>query len=612
MKYFISACLSVVYMVGWGAMVSSAVDLKKSNVIVITSEELKQGLYGQDLFGVLSAIGTKTGITVKSSSDVGAEDWLVIRGLPRDSSRNVLVLIDGMPLNDSYSESNEFEHVPPLELVERIVVYKPPMPVRFGGYTAAIEIFTKKDPAHHRSRVSGATGDYETRLTSLSTEGLLGKLSYILVMDYIETDNLTGERRTPPKENLIYGDRSYRKVSPALKLMYDVSDNSRISMYLQYVNSEKFFSDKLFRGEKEGRTREVLNFNVNYIRRSMAGSNLLLTLFRTSEAYKLNLMMHPDVREQNRYKHGMRVEWSSPLSGKHRLSLGGDYTYLYTRENLGSALALEDVSFYGVFVEDLFALDERTSFVFGMRLDNHSETDSAYNPYISVTYAPSESTSLYGIWNRSIRWPSLTEFNLMNPQTGLYGEKLEALELGVNRRIDNNVSVKFAFYRLKLQKESEFFMNTTVFPPVFYQRNAPDEIVSRGFETELNFTITKNLKAFLNHTYTEAERRPSGLYVNYGPPENIANAGLSYLDDKTIFQIVSRYASEAKGVQRMGGKPTSLEEWFVVDVAYGFKVARNLNLFVRGSNIFDVEYETFDGRPMFGRVIIGGLEASFP
>lgn len=82
------------------------------NAIEFTRSEIQSGQYGQDLFQILSLVSTRAGITFKSSSDVGAEDWLLIRGFPRDSSRNVLVLFDGRPINTATSDAVEISDVP--------------------------------------------------------------------------------------------------------------------------------------------------------------------------------------------------------------------------------------------------------------------------------------------------------------------------------------------------------------------------------------------------------------------------------------------------------------------------------------------------------------------
>ncbi len=588
-----------------------AEELTPPNVLIITARELKEGAYGYDFFDILAALRIKTGITVKSSSDVGAEDWLLIRGLPRDSSRNILVLIDGLPLNDALSESNEFEHIPLFDLIEKIIVYKPPIPVRFGGYTAAIEILTKGRPEEYKTEISGALGEYKSGFSSILTEGLYKIFFYRINLDYIRTDNLTGVRRTPPKNNIVYGDRSYWKIRSAAKLMYNFAAASQLSFYTQYVENDKFFSDEIFRGEKERRDRRLINFNLNYQWNPWKESNLLLSLFRADESYKLNLMMHPSVRDQDRYKQGIRLRWDFALPAKQRVSIGGDVTNLHTEEKLGTLLSLTDASFYSLYVEDQITPLENINLNLGLRLDNHSEAKLHWNPYISVVFKPFGSTFFFGIWGKSTRWPSLSEFDEKNPQIGLEGEELETFEFGVNQGIGKNIFAKLSVFRLELEKESKFFMDVTRYPPLMYQRNELDKVRSNGIEAEIDFSITENLRGFLDYTFNKVEKTPGGESIDYGGPQNLANIGMIYVKGRGNLNITARYGSKAKGVQRMMGSPTQLSDWLIIDLVTNLETTKNLDLFIRVSNLFDRQYETFDGRPMFGRTVIGGLSVEF-
>lgn len=577
------------------------------NTLVITSQELESGVYGYDLFDVLAVLKIKTGITVKSSSDVGAEDWLLIRGLPRDSSRNVLVIVDGMPLNDAFSEANEFEHIPPVDLIEKIVVYKPPMPVRFGGYTAAIEIFTKGKPEENETEISGAVGGYKSGFLSLTSQGGYKNFYYRSSIDYLRTDNLTGVRRTPPNEQIVYGDRSYWKIRPAVKLMYDFSENSQVSLYAQYVESKKMFSDEIFRDEEEKRQRRLSNFILNYAWKLGEDSGFLFSVFRSDESYKLNLMMHPSVRDQKRYKQGVRLNLSFDLSARHRISFGGSFTDLYTQEKKGTSLSLTDANFFDLYLEDKISILDNANLILGLRVDDHSEEQTGWNPYISIVYGPFDTTSIFGIWGKSTRWPSLSEFDSRNPEIGLEGEAWETFELGMAQRIGKKIAAKVSFFHLELERESKFFMDFTHYPPSFYQRNEPDKLRSFGIEAEMNVFFTKDLKGYFSYTFNDVQRRPGGDPVDFGGPQNLANVGLVYARGKRSLSLMARYGSKTQGIQRMMGHPTELNDWLILDLAGKMQIIKNLSLFFRTSNVLDTSYETFDGRPMFGRTIVGGI-----
>ena len=98
-----------------------------------------------------------------------------------------------------------------------------------------------------------------------------------------------------------------------------------------------------------------------------------------------------------------------------------------------------------------------------------------------------------------------------------------------------------------------------------------------------------------------------GSPVSFGGPENLFNGGLSYSSRRFSVHGALRCGGEARGVQGMGGPATSLDGWCLVDAAGSLELTRGFGLVTRISNLFDTPHETFDGRPMFGRVATLGL-----
>lgn len=581
------------------------------NAEVITREELRDGLFGYDLFDVLAALARRAGITVKSSSDVGAEDWLLVRGLPRDSARNVLVLIDGMPLNDAASEANEFEHLPPVELIERIVVYRPPLPARFGGYHAVIEVRTRRGPQREgaRGEVAMAGGSRGTRMASVGAEGRAGRVSWLASLDHLRTDNLTGVRRTPPKADQVYGDRSYRRTKPAAKVTYGDGAGG-LAFYGQYVTSRKFFSDEIFRGERERRDRRLAAFNLAGWVRPSEAMRIEWNLFRADERYRLNLRMHPSVRDQDRYKQGARVTWTWAPSPRQRLLAGGEVTESYARERLGTPRPLTRLTRSGLFVEYALRPAERLTVELGARRDGLSRAASRWSGSAALRVRPDARTELYALWSRTVRWPALSEVASWDPALPVEGERLQGGEVGLRRRLaGGRAHLRLSAFDLRLRGEAKFVMDRSRFPPFFGYRPQADEVRSRGLELALDTALSARWRAFANLTYNAVERRPGGRPVDFSGPRRLANAGLRYGDGRLTVDLAGRYGGRAEGVQAMGGRPTALAAWFLVDAAVRFRAARHLEAFARGSNLLDRRYETFDGRPMFGRVVVAGISA---
>lgn len=608
MKYLLHTLRTMFFLISAGL---SLVTAQQANTIVITADELLNGVYGYDLYDVISAIRNKAGITIKSSSDIGAEDWVLVRGLPRDSGRNLLVLIDGMPLNDALSGSNEFAHIPPIEMIEKIVVYKQSLPARFGGATAAIEIITRSSIQQQKTEIAGAYGEYKSGFGSVFSEGKSGLFSYSGIIDYLRTANLSGITRTPPRQTLVYGSRNYWLVRPTAKLIYTPSESSQLALYGQYIDSYKYYSDIIYRGEREFRDRSLFNLNLIYRTKIFENSQFTANIFRSSESYKFNLQQHPSIRDQRRNVQGGRFDLSLQQFRNHQISIGGSVTNSFAEELKGTPLNLKSVTFWGLYAEDRFTTIDRLNITLGVRIDGHSQTAAFLNPNFGLSFLPSEGTTLYALWGRSTRWPSLDEFSSRNIQLGLQAERMQSGEIGIEQTIlPSLLTVKVSAFQIRLRNEAKFFMNLASNPPQFYYRSASDDISSRGVETQLSLRLSKNLNGFANYTYNEVKRTSGGAPVDFGGSKHLANLGLTYAVSTFSSTLTVEYGGKAIGVQADGARPSTLNDWLLVNFGVNVRVTPFASVFVRVSNLLNRLYETFDGRPMFGRVLVSGISVN--
>jgi len=576
---------------------------------VITAADLEAGLYGYDLSDVLAALALEAGLAVKSSSDLGAEDWLLLRGLPRDSARNVLVLVDGMPLNDALSGSVELQHLPPLEVIDRIVVHKPPLPARFGGYLGAIEVFTR-DAETTEGEIAAAAGGYGSRFASAVAGTSGDRFSLLMAVDYLQTDNLTGVRRAPPKETEVYGDRSYEAVKPVAKLAWRPGKGSRFSLLAQYVASEKLFSDIVYRDEREHRDRRLTSFDLGYDWRPNDDTAITAVLFRSDESYELNLAQHPNVRDQDRTVEGARVDGRALVGGRHALSFGGSATRFRAEERLGAPLTLDSVRIADLYLSDRIALADAVSLTVGLRLDSSSEAGDELSPSATLVYRPVENVHLHAAWSRSVRWPTLSELSAMDPALGLEGERLQGFELGATADLaPGRTTAGLTYFHLTLEDEATLVADFTGPFPRFYYANAPATVRSRGVEAWLASDLGRGWRASVNATWNEVVDRDDGEPIPYSAPEWLANGVLSYTRGRLSGRLEVRYGGEARGVQAMMAPPTELDRWLLVNLAGKVRVRGSLSAFARVVNLLDETYETFDGRPMFGRTAVAG--ASF-
>ena len=121
------------------------------NAIVIEGEQLQRLFLGgisDDRFGIFSLLSLQTGLTFRSTGDPAAENWFLVRGFGRDNSRLTLVLLDGRPVNLASNNTVKFDDLP-LPLIDRLVIYPGPVPVRYGGVSNGHR-------NHHQAAARGA------------------------------------------------------------------------------------------------------------------------------------------------------------------------------------------------------------------------------------------------------------------------------------------------------------------------------------------------------------------------------------------------------------------------------------------------------------------------
>jgi len=136
-------------------------------VVVLGREEID----ARNLMDVGEALNTMPGVDVKSGSGVGAR--ISIRGSGK--SGGVLVLLDGRPLNSSQYGNADLSTIP-IDIVQSITVFKPPVPVWLGAGASegAIVIVTRggqsasSDEKKDVTRLRGGGGSYGLAQGSIS------------------------------------------------------------------------------------------------------------------------------------------------------------------------------------------------------------------------------------------------------------------------------------------------------------------------------------------------------------------------------------------------------------------------------------------------------------
>ena len=137
-------------------------------VVILGQKEIQQ----RNMLSAEEALGTMAGVEVKRSSGVGSR--ISVRGSGK--SGGVLVLLNGRPLNSSQYGGVDLASIP-IDTIDSITVFKPPVPVWLGpgGSDGAICIVTrdtapkgkddKKQAATRMRTTVGSYGSFEENVS---------------------------------------------------------------------------------------------------------------------------------------------------------------------------------------------------------------------------------------------------------------------------------------------------------------------------------------------------------------------------------------------------------------------------------------------------------------
>ncbi len=250
-------------------------------------------------------------------------------------------------------------------------------------------------------------------------------------------------------------------------------------------------------------------------------------------------------------------------------------------QNYKSALYVQD---------QLKLLDRKLTATLGARYEEHERYGDTFIPRGGLVWQPVKPTVLKALYGKSFREP--TVFELRN------GEDIKPMEM-------QTAEVGWHQYLGK------YFKNEAV---VF--QNWADEVIvadstevggisnkgeleAQGFEDVISFSY-KNLKGFLNYTYTtsELDEPESGQHDVLDIPEHKANLGSYYtFGERYAVGVVLRYRSEVE--TEYYGEIYDIEDSLVCDLNFQvlkldwFDVPARLEFTVK--NVFDETY--YDAEP---------------
>ena len=598
-------------------IIDSKFNLPRENsgkvVTKISAEELEKSR-GQSLPEVINRV---SGIEIGGTrGNEGQNLGYYVRG---GRNRQVVILVDGIQVNDPSSIANDFDlRLLPLSQVASVEIIKGASSTLYGsGAGAAVISIQTKDPAsdklalHWESSVGTNQSQEDQEYAPAEVQntvtigGNLKKWEYQTRFSHRYSDNLSAVSPASEEE---FEENPFKKYNASARVGYAFSDafdfyifgnydkfSSSFDNYDFTDGNNKLHSDQLRLGSKwqydYGRGSLVFNNSFNMLDREVEAEfpntfDSRLLVLDAYNKYNFNNGIHALV--------GINAQFSNFNS----------YEVPYGGSELEQRIGEEEAHFEIVdpYLNLVYISDFGLNLNAGTRLNIHSNYGEhwVYNFNPSYNFMLKESSlKLLASYSTAFITPSL--YQLFDP---VYGN--EDLEPEDNTTLEGGMEFNAegfrasAVYFNRREKNYIDFVLTDPANYIYSYSNISEEFTADGIEVELSARILEQLAFSGNYTFTQTDEK-FALRI----PKHKANAGLDYAAGRTgislKYQFNDHRTDSFFNETSMTTETVNLDSFGLLDLYASYQLTEKLQLFGGVYNLANTEYRELYGYTTRGR-----------
>ena len=474
---------------------------------VVVIDQLDIELSGVN--GIAELLSSVAGINISTNGGPGQLTSIFVQG---SNSNQVLILVDGIAINDSATGIASIQNIHP-DMIEKIEIVKSPRASLYGSNAVGgvIHIFTKRN--QQGVNIGFKSGSDNTKVTNLfaSTEVLDGRMG--LQLNHYDTAGFPskeGSNINSPHDNT------------SIKGFFDQQwDRSTLKASIWNSQGTTDYLDFFFNPISQDFDNTAVSFNFDQKKNEAWTSSLHLGINKD----------FLDQNDSNDFNHSKKfiLEWKNNLKWNPNNQLLAGITFEneeFEASNYGLDIDSE-LSNTAVFLENIF-LSGKNQFLIALRLNNKENIEDKISWNLEYGYRINPKTRLLFSAGKAHRNPSSFDLYGFGGNPSLRPEYSEKISVGLNyqpnsstnfdlRYFDNRIKDLVAFnysdFRLYNIEESK----TSGFDAIF-------EKEINNWVLSLNATLQdpKNLT-----TSTQLLRRP----------KNSMNMGLRRTFDKLTMNV---------------------------------------------------------------------------
>ncbi len=544
-----------------------------------------------------------------SSSNNGQNLGYFVRG---GKNRQVLILMDGVPLTDASQISNDYDlRLIPLDQVEKIEILKGASSVLYGSgaATAVINITTKglsKKPVQlNVSTVLGTDraaedSNYSVQAITnhVNLSGSFGKITFGAELNHRFSDGLSAI--AAPEGTEPFDADTFNAFHAKANIGIQINSNIALSQFVSgellnsgfddfsYSDAPHFSTSKQFRtgGHFEWKYKKgIYIFNDNFTILEREISSFYPAKY-DSRSYTFD----------NYVQHVLGTELKVILGLNGNFSKMNSYTLPYGAQEFTQEVNndLARMNNFDPYLNFLYTSSFGLTINTGVRMNIHSVYDTHWVYQVNPSYyvdLKNFGMKLMGSLSTAYITPSL--YQIYDPLYGnqaLDPEENTSVEVGIEFTNDSKARLSLIYFQ---RKEKQFIDFVLVDPDQYlYQyQNIGDDFNVSGLEVELAVPVLQKVLLNANYTYTYRDDR-FAIRI----PKHKVNVGLLYTPDiKTSLGVNYKYVSDREDTffnsDTFASEKVSLHSYHLVDLTIDRKINNILTFFARVSNLFNTDFE---------------------
>jgi len=568
------------------------------NVMVYTREDIERSSANN----LGEAVKYMPGVDISVTNQFGQATALTIHG---SASRQVLVMIDGIPFNTQISGQAD-PTIIPVEHIERIEVIKGASSSAWGSSLGGVINVITKDTGNSAiptGQFKSTFAEFGTTKNSLELAGKISELGYFVSGSYLETNGTRA--RSDVQENKIFG-----------KLSYPLTDNTKITGSFGYTGAhvhDGIFSDDTWvsmpyiaRYGKINLENQQDDFNIN-IAYKYNDQDILSDTYVASTG---------DLDSSNLYYNtyqGVSITGSLHLRDKDVWAFGSDFDWHEFKSNnfLDNSKRISMQTPYMNYTYKWHNWD----FIPGLRYDHNQQFGSQTSPSLGMIYHfedARQSLARFRV-SRAFNAPPLMWIysddasQWVGPNPDLKAERATMYEAGFETKPFASVKIKLDLYRADVKDALALVWDAGV-----YKYDNFKKFRRQGAELSLHYQVNDDLTLRASGAFTDVENRETRKLVRDADiARQSFSLGANYKNEKgSGFHLYGSY-------RRWSADPGEANDRkFILDakLTQEFKDVKgniDLEIFLNIYNLTNSKYWSNPDYPLPRRYFEGGFSLKF-